>query len=374
MENTLCRPGIAVLCCGALLFGNSTLHGGVNVTQHHNHENRDGLYIEPGFTQAAAASLKRDLSFTGTIAGNVYAQPLYIEDGPGGAAMVIVVTESNNVYALDAATGKILWQRQVGPTVALSSLPCGNINPLGITGTPVVDLPSRTLLFDAMTTPNGGTTKRHLIYALNVDTGSTNSGWPVDVNATARYTNKVFNSTVQNQRSALGLVNGMVYVTYSGHAGDCGTYYGWIVGVPLTNPASVLAWATTAQGGGSWGVGGVASDGVSPFIATGNTFNAVGWSGGEAIIKFLPGPLFTNIATTYWAPTNWASLDSSDADVGGCGPVLVDVPGATPSALVVALGKDGNAYLLNRTNLGGVSAPLAQAHVSTTQIIQAAAT
>ena len=52
-------------------------------------------------------------------------------------------------------------------------------------------------------------------------------------------------------------------------------------------------------------------------------------------------------------------------DLGGSGPILVDVPGATPSALVVALGKDGNAYLLNRSNLGGVSAPLAQAIVGT---------
>ena len=68
------------------------------------------------------------------------------------------------------------------------------------------------------------------------------------------------------------------------------------------------------------------------------------------------------------------SLDSGDADLGGSGPILVDVPGATPSALVVALGKDGNAYLLNRNNLGGVSAPLAQSHVGSGTIIQAAAT
>ena len=82
--------------------------------------------------------------------GNVYAQPLYIEGGPSGP-VVIAVTESNNVYALNATTGAIVWQRNVG-TAVTSGLPCGNINPLGITGTPIVDLASRSLFFDAEVT------------------------------------------------------------------------------------------------------------------------------------------------------------------------------------------------------------------------------
>ncbi len=348
--------------------------GPVNVPEHHNHDSRDGLYIDPAFTPAAAAALTRDLAFDGSISGNVYAQPLYIEGGPGGKAMIIAVTESNNVYALDAADGSVIWQRNVGPPVPLSKLPCGDIDPLGITGTPVVDLPSRTLLFDAMTTPDGGTTKKHLIYSMNVDTGTTNSGWPVDVNATATSGSTVFTSVTQNERGALAVVGGNVYVPYGGDAGDCGTYYGWLVGVPLDNPASVMAWATPAAGGGMWAVGGAASDGVNPFIATGNTFGASAWSGGEAIIRFQPGPAFSGLTNDYWAPTNWLALDSSDLDLGGSGALLVDVPGATPSQLVVSLGKDGNAYLLNRTNLGGVSVPVAQAHVSSSAIIQAAAT
>ena len=115
----------------------------VNVTQEHNNLSRDGLYIDPAFTAANAAALTRELNFNGTISGNVYAQPLYIEGGPNGA-MVIAVTESNNVYALNANNGGIIWQRNLGPAVT-SGLPCGNINPLGITGTPVVDLASRSL-------------------------------------------------------------------------------------------------------------------------------------------------------------------------------------------------------------------------------------
>jgi hypothetical protein len=206
-----------------------------------------------------------------------------------------------------------------------------------------------------------------------VDTGATYSGWPVDVNATASSAGMVFTSETQNERGALAIVDNIVYVPYGGHAGDCGIYHGWIVGVPLSNPTNVKAWATTANGGGAWAVGGVASDGLHPFIATGNTFGATAWSGGEAIIRFQPGPVFSGLTNDYWSPTNWVALDNGDIDLGGSGALLVDVPGATPSALVVSLGKDGNAYLLNRTNLGGVSAPLAQAHVSSSVIIQAAA-
>jgi len=333
----------------------------INVTQEHNNLSRNGLYIDSAFTPSAAAGVMRDLNFNGTISGDVYAQPLYVENGPGGAAMVVVVTESNNVYALNALTGTVIWQRNVGPPVT-SGVPCGNISPLGITGTPVVGLASRSLFFDAMI---DGAIKKHFIYSLNVDTGATNPGWPVDVNATAMYNGTVFTSSIQNERAALGLVNGVVYVPYSGHSGDCGTFHGWVVGVPINNPSSVTAWATTAIGGGIWGHGGVTSDGTNVFVITGNTFNTGGhWGGGEAIIRLQAGPIFSGSPTDYWAPTNWLSLDNGDTDLGGCGAVLIDVPGATPSQLVLALGKDGSAYLLNRNNLGGITAPVASANVA----------
>ena len=344
----------------------------VNVTQHHNHATRDGLYIEPAFTPSAAGNLRRDLTFNGTVSGNIYAQPLYVENGPGGRAMVIAVTESNNVYALDAADGSVVWQRHVGQPVPLANLPCGDINPLGITGTPIIDLPSRTLFFDAMTTPDNGVTKMHLLFALNVDTGTTNSGWPVNLDATAISGPTPFTSFTQNERGALAIAAGNLFVPYGGHAGDCNTYYGWLVSVPLNSPASVTAWATSVRGGGAWAVGGPASDGTNVYLTTGNTFNAPEWGGGEALLRFNAGPL--SAPADYWAPANWLSLDNGDLDIGGSGPVLVDVPGATPSQLALALGKDGNAYLLNRSNLGSVGAPVAQASVSTGNIVQAAAT
>src|SRR5437899_7371902 len=167
----------------------------VNVTQEHNSPSRNGVYIDAAFTPSAAANLTRDLSFNGTISGAVYAQPLYIEGGPSGP-MIIAVTEQNNVYALNATTGTVIWQRNIGPPVT-SGLPCGNISPLGISGTPVVDLASRSLFIDAMI---DGATKKHFIYLLNVDTGATNAGWPADVNATATYNGITFTSLVQNER------------------------------------------------------------------------------------------------------------------------------------------------------------------------------
>ena len=109
---------------------------------------------------------------------------------------------------------------------------------------------------------------------------------------------------------ALALVNGIVYVSYSGYVGDCGNYHGWVVGVDINNPSNVHGWATTAIGGGIWGHGGVASDGTNMFVVTGNTFNTGGnWMGGEAIIRLQAGPTWTGQPTDYWAPTNWFSLD-----------------------------------------------------------------
>jgi len=347
------------VCCTAAFVANAQ----VNVTQKNNNPSRDGLYIDAAFTPPNAASLVRDLNFNGTIVGNVHAQPLYIEGGPNGA-MIIAVTASNNIYALNATTGAVIWQRtDIGPPVT-SGLPCGNVSPVGTIGTPVVDLASRSLLFDALI---DGVTKKHFIYSLNVDTGATNPGWPVDVNATAMYNGILFSSLVQEDRGALALVNGIVYVPYSGYFGDCGSYHGWVVGVDINNPVNVGAWATTAAKGGIWGHSGVASDGTNMFVITGNTTGTGGvWGGGEAIIRLQAGPFWSGMPTDYWTPTNWLSLDNGDTDLGGVSAMLIDVPGANPSQLVLATGKDNNAYLLNRNNLGGITAPVAQLSVGFT--------
>ena len=335
--------------------------GQVNVTQKNNNASRDGQYIDPAFTSGNAAKLVRDANFDGTIVGNVHAQPLYIEGGPNGP-MIIAVTASNNVYALNATTGMVIWQRNLGTPAPTGPCP-GNIQPIGIIGTPVVDLASRSLFLDAVI---NGTPFKHFIYSLNVDTGATNPGWPVDLDATAHYNGINFSSAVQENRGALALVNGIVYNSFSGYVGDCGNYHGWVVGVQANNPSIVMGWATTAIGGGIWGHSGVASDGTNMFVITGNTFNTGGnWMGGEAIIRLQAGPVFNGPPSTenYWAPTNWFNLDLGDTDLGGVSAMLIDVPGANPSQLVLATGKDSNAYLVNRNNLGGITAPVAQLSV-----------
>ena len=355
---------IVILLCTALVPANAQ----VNVTQKNNNPSRDGHYVDAAFTPTNAANLARDTGFNGVVVGNVHAQPLYIEGGANGP-MVVVVTASNNVYALHADTGTPIWSRtDIGPAVT-SGLPCGNENPVGIIGTPVVDLASRSLFFDALIS---GNPIKHFIYSLNVDTGTTRTGWPVDVNNAGIG----FTSLAQEDRGALALVNGIVYVPYSGYFGDCGNYHGWVVGVHTDNPSIVGGWATAAQGGGIWGHSGVASDGTNMFVITGNTFTSPGdpWSGGEAIVRLQDGPTFTGNPTDFWAPANWQSLDNSDTDLGGCSAILIDVPGATPSQLVLALGKDGNAYLVNRNNLGGVAGPVTSLGVDGTLLGQSSTT
>jgi outer membrane protein assembly factor BamB len=345
----------------------------------HKNLSRDGVFVDPAFTRASAAKIHMDAKFRATVDGPTYATPLYFEGGPGGKDIVITSTVQNKVYALDAATGDTIWQKQLAPPVAKANLPCGNMDPLGITGTPVIDAASRTLFVDAMTTPDRGATKKHLVFALSLDDGSTRSGWPLDVSATVKAGGNAFVSAVQHQRGALLLVNGTVYVPYGGHWGDCGDFHGWVVGIPIQAPRAARGFATAGRGAGIWAPGGIASDGVSIFATTGNTLGASSWAGGEAVLRLSPGPVFSGRPQDYFAPSDWKELDGKDWDLGGSGPVLVDVPGANPSKLVVALGKNGVAYLVDRANMGGIGKGngmtgegVSSLRVASNQIIQAA--
>jgi outer membrane protein assembly factor BamB len=352
---------------------------------HHNDLARDGVYVDGKLLKSVVTSIHIDTSFmNATVTGNVNAGPLYLAGSGSNPDEVIVATERNNVYAFNAATGAQRWMNPAGTPVT-SGLPCGNINPLGVTGTPVIDGATRTIYLDAMTADSTATAK-HMIHALNADTGAEVTGWPVDVNATASSGGTSFSSVLQNQRSALTLVGGKVFVTYSGHVGDCGGYHGWVVGVTTSGTPQVTSWATRAIAGGIWGSSGIASDGTSLFFATGNTkssaanpppFTTPGQYGdGETVYKFptsLAAPSMSS-TTDLFVPSDWMSLDTSDADIGGTNPVIFSVPGATPANLLMALGKNGNAYLLNRASLGGFQVqPMASLSVSSTDIINAAA-
>src|SRR5215469_12198834 len=116
-----------------------------DVLQHHRNGSRDGSYVEPSITQTSATSTHRDPAFNAPIPGPTYAQPLYVNNGPGGRPALIVATEQNAVLALDAADGSQIWLNSLGSPVPRSQLPCGNIDPLGTTGTPVIDPDGRVI-------------------------------------------------------------------------------------------------------------------------------------------------------------------------------------------------------------------------------------
>ncbi len=347
--------------------------GARGVLEHHGGPRRDGVYVDPALTRTAAAAFHPDPRFRVAIPGAIYAQLLYVPGRAGVKDLIIAATEQDNVAAFDASSGATVWTRRLGDPVPLSKLPCGNIGPLGITGTPVADQAGRTLYLDAMTTPDGGTTKRHLVFALSIDDGSTRPGWPVSVAELAKRRGLTFNDSVQNQRGALALAGGMVYVPFGGHYGDCGNYRGWIVAIPAASPSEATAWSTGARGGGIWGPSGIAVDAGQIFAATGNTFGANSWSGGEAILRFSAGVPLGPSPADWFAPRNWKELDDGDIDIGGTGPVVVDVPGATPPKLVVGLGKDGKIYILDRSRLGGIGGQVAVGQVASGSIINAAA-
>src|SRR5207249_42834 len=91
-------------------------------------------------------------------------------------------------------------------------------------------------------------------------------------------------------------------------------YHGWVVGIPVADPGAVRAWRTKARGGGVWAPGGVASDGTSLFVTTGNTFGAARWGGGESIIRLRPRLVFGARRADHFTPPDWRALDANDVD------------------------------------------------------------
>ncbi len=362
----------------AVLLASTTLALGVaqaqSVTTYHNGNNRHGLYVVPGLTTAAAANMHRDTGFNGAISGNVYAQPLYWQPSGASVGRLIVATENNVVEALDANAGTPVWTAHLPAPAPLSALGCGNINPEGITGTPAIDPSSGTIYLDAVTdvAPAG---VRHMIYAISASNGSVLTGYPIDVEAALAAKGMAFDPTIQGQRGGVLFQGGQVYVTYGGRAGDCGGYHGTVVQVNPRSHAIAGVWSTRATRGGIWAQGGISSDGISLFTTTGNTSGASSWGDGEAIIRLTSGLAHSTSTADYFTPGNWQSLDNSDTDLGGTEafPILVPVKGAKPNADVIAFGKDGNAYLASRANLGGIGGQIAVTHVSNGEIITAPA-
>jgi outer membrane protein assembly factor BamB len=278
----------------------------------------------PGLTGAAPSWTSPALD------GMVYAEPIV------SGARAYVVTENDTFYSLDVTTGQIVWQRHVGTPVPLSSLPCGNIDPLGITGTPVLDQ-STGLLYAIAEDQTGGI--HHELYAVDTATDNVvfhrNADPPIE------------SPSVVQQRAALALANGRVYWAFGGLAGDCGQYHGWVQGVAKDGSGPLLSYMVpSVREGAVWASAGIATDpSGNLFVATGNGANsaAQGFDHGNSIVKLDAG--LHEVGA--WASTSWGAWNDADADLGSTGALLL------PNGDVFAVGKQQVAFLVDGTHLSG---------------------
>jgi hypothetical protein len=370
LVRTLRAVYVALAAFAAVCLSSSLVDAAGDVLTYHGDLNRSGHFIVPGLNWDRARSLHLDENFHATISEHVYAQPLYWRGSGSIAPLLLVATEDDMVHAIDAHSGGEIWKRSLGKPVARSSLRCGNISPLGVTGTPVIDAATQTMYLDGAVDQESG--PRHLVFALSLKDGSTLPGWPVDVGEALARSGHNFTPRDQNQRSALAIFGGRVYVPFGGHYGDCGEYHGTVIGISLADPTNVTSWATRARGGGIWAPAGLSSDGSSLYAATGNTFGATTFGDGEMVVHLAPDLHRSEDTHDFFAPSDWRLLDAGDVDLGGTGPIPLDVPQQNEvQPLLLALGKDGKAYLLDRKNLGGIGGQLAVDTVSSRYIITA---
>jgi hypothetical protein len=341
----------------------SGIDAGSSVLQYHLNPSRDGHYVDPVMTPAYASTLALDPDFGAgegaSILGPLWGQALYVESGINKKGTFYVADDNNDVYAIDATSGQTVKSRTpLAMAAGMAGSGCGNVTPVGVTSAPYIDLASRTMYL-AAAVGTASTITTFEIHALSIDDLSEAPGWPLDISTLASASGVKFNPPPQGQRGGLALINGRLYVAWGGEASDCGAYYGWLVSVPLDNPKGATGYTTAAYGGGMWAVGGVASDGNDIFAVSGNAKGGSGstWQDyqSEAVVRFHDGTAFDATNTMdFFAPSNWQFLDEGDVDLVGTGPLVLDVPGATPSALVVAMGKSGVMYVLDRSNLGGL--------------------
>jgi outer membrane protein assembly factor BamB len=272
--------------------------------------------------------------------GAVYAQPLVSGD------CLLVATEDDSIYAFDTADGKLVWHTHIASPVT-SGLPCGNIDPSGITGTPVVDAADGALWAVVLTTVSGH--PQHQLVELGLATGHVERRQPVSVAGR--------NPAAEQQRSALAMAGGKVYVPLGGLYGDCNNYVGAVAGADVAKTTALSYWEVpTGTGAGIWEPGGpaVLPDG-DLLVATGNGSAQPGqrFDGSNAVIKLSPALKMAS----YFAPANWAQLNQTDGDLGSTGPVVL------PGGMAFEVGKTGTGFLVDTSRLGGVGGEVASASV-----------
>jgi outer membrane protein assembly factor BamB len=262
--------------------------------------------------------------------GQVYAEPLALGD------RVYVATENNTVYALNARSGHIAWKRHLGTPVQGSTLPCGNIEPVtGITGTPAI---SKGKLY-VVAFLDG---YRHVLYALDLQKGKVEKRRRVDAPGS--------DPRVHQERSALSVANGRVYVMFGGMAGDCGDYRGRVISVKTKGLKKMRVFTVGVhREGGIWAPSGAAIDrSGSVFVVTGNGDDTSGFDYGNSVIKLSPRLGQTDF---YHAP-NSPQLNQADTDLGSVGPTLIG------GNRMFVIGKEGLGLILSTTHLGGTGGQL----------------
>ena len=313
----------------------------------------------------------------------VLAQPLYVPNvniaGQGVHNVVYVVTQKDSVYAIDADNGAQLWYASMldgGVPASGSNLPCGKLGGFtqeGIVGTPVIDLSTNTMYLVAKTVLSG--TVYHLLHAIDITSGNeqVSMGSPVQITATSlsnKGTRKYFNSLHQKNRPGLLLLNGVLYMAFgSNGCNDHNT--GWVLSYDATNLQQLGAFNTSPDFGFAsvWqtGSGIAADDAGNIFVATAESTNYDVQNGGQSyansILKltqtFSPTPELN--LTDYFSPWNVVYLDEHDLDVSSVGPIVLPDQNGPPTCSqnpcheVIASGKQGVVYVLDRDNMGQFS-------------------
>jgi outer membrane protein assembly factor BamB len=298
-----------------------------NWLTYHQTNLRDGFEIN-GVSSFHSA---REFWLSPSLDGVVYAEPLVFNN------TIYVATEGDSVYALNETNGEILWRTNFGTPVPASEMDvpvsCSTIDPMGITGTPVIDPLTGALYAVGFVMPG-----KFNLYAIEINNG--HLLWKEDV------TPKGMNPLVEQQRSALAIANGYVYIGFGGNAGDCGQYNGYLQAAPENDSGNLITYEVPATNGGPiWAPSGPAIDGAGDvYIATGNSNSTTSFDYGNAVIKLSP----TLQVLGYFAPTDWASDNLGDLDLGSSGPAFLN------SNTIFQIGKEGVGYLLNKNNLDGI--------------------
>jgi hypothetical protein len=299
----------------------------------------------------------------------VMAQPLYVPNvsipGQGTHNVVYVATQADSVYAIDADTGVQLWHASMldgGTTASGQYLPCGTaagFSQEGIIGTPVIDPANNTMYLVSKSVLN--TTVRHMLHAVNIATGADQPGSPVLISATSTSDKghvTVFDSLHQKNRPGLLLLNGVVYIGFgSNYCNDKNS--GWVLSYDEATLTQQAVFNTSPDYGltSIWqaGAGLAADEDGNIFVETaeagphGYDIPAGGQTYCNSVVKLFPS---LEVAD-YFTPQQVAFLNTNDLDLSSAGPVVLPHnANNTYTDELIATGKQGFVYVLNRQNLG----------------------